>query len=223
MKKFILLIAIIVLFASCTTIKSVAPVPDKQWSTDAGSTPPQIGSFSMDIPVTLEFSSIKNEVMKQYSSQSFSGINLKILDVSVYGLNSSEIVIGLNIDAQKPKTFLKVKGWIYLKGTPNLDVENQILTIDNVEIDIKTKQAILNVAGWLVQPIVSHQIEKFKFNLGELVASKKNMFAHYTMDGYGALNLNINNFSLYDLYITPDELIARIKIEGTIGVTVDVK
>lgn len=222
MKKFIYIILVALTLSSCaTTLKTNAPTPSPQWIT--GAYTPEPGKFSIDVPVTIEFSSIKAQVMKEFSSISYSGIDVKILDVSVVGLDNSRIYIGVNLDAKLKKTPFKVKGWIYLIGEPVLDVESQTLTIDRMKLDVDTQQAVANIAGWLLKPIVIYESKNLKLDIRSLVESKKSMFSGYTMEGYGAVHFTIDSLTLNDLVITPTQLIARIKCEGTVDATVDIK
>ena len=222
MKRFIYIIFVALILSSCaTTLKTSAPSSPPQWNT--GSYTPEPGTFSIDVPVTIEFSSIKAQVMKEFSSISYSGIDVKILDVSVVGLDNSRIYIGVNVDAKLKKTPFKVKGWIYLIGEPVLDVETQTLTIGHLKLDADTQQAVANIAGWLLKPIVVYESKNFKLDIKSIVESKKSLLSGYTMEGYGAVHFTINNLTLNDLVITPTQLIARIKCDGTIDANVDIK
>jgi hypothetical protein len=241
MKKIMLFLLVLFLSSCVTTLKPPAPVQDATWKTATiagadvtmvqtpmstsmtGAPVSTSGTFSIDMPISIDFSVLKNLLLKKYSTETFSGIDLKILDATIYGINDNELVIGLNIDAKKQKSKLEVKGWVYLRGIPDIDVDTQILTVKNVKLDAKTQQHLVNFAVWLASPIVSYEAKKFSFDLGKIVDSKKNMFSDYSMAGYGNLNLIISKFSLYGFDISPTTLIARIAIEGTVSVVVNIK
>ena len=154
--------------------------------------------------------------------QNFQVSGIKINDVKVYGANTSELVIGLNIDANKG-WFLKVKGWIYLRGTPDLDVETQTFRIKNVHLDANTEQAIVNGASWILSPIINAVASGIKIDIQRLVESQKERFQTITMEGYGVVKLDLNEFVIREIDITDSELEVRIKASGIVSTTIDLK
>ena len=224
MKKilyFVLLIGVIL--SSCSkTLDTVKPTVPIKFSTATRSTLP--GTFAFDLPIIVKLDTIKDQIMQNLNDTTVSNIKIKLNEVKVYGADNSDLVIGLNVDAADPKSFLglvKIKGWVYLRGTPDLNVKDQTFGIKNLKVDVQSEQVLLNTAAWLMKPLVSALSNNIKIDIGKIIDEKKKMFENFNIVGYGKLNLDINDLQITEIDVTSDELEARVKTSGTLSVTID--
>ncbi len=219
----IYLLLIAATFTSCSkTLETIKPIVPMSFSTASRSSLP--GTFEFDLPIIIKLDTIKDQIMQNLNDTTISNINIKLKEVKVYGADNSDLVIGLNVDAVNPKSFLKlvkIKGWIYLKGTPDLNIEDQTFSIKNLSVDVQSQQVLLNTAAWLVKPLITAISNNIKIDIGDIVDEKKKMFENFEIPGYGRINLNIEDLQITEIDITSDELETRVKTSGTLSVVID--
>jgi len=143
---------------------------------------------------------------------------IKITGIDLYGSNG-KLVIKLNIDGS-------VKGEIYLKGNPVFDQNSSTLIVENLEYDIKTKNALVRVADWMNHGNFIKTIEQnLRLPLGKEIEQTKrlirqNLNNHRVSENI-VLNGKLENLIPGDVLITKEAIHARVTAEGQIQVKIE--
>jgi len=75
-------------------------------------------------------------------------------------IDSSKLKIGADVEAASGFLAKKLKGRLYLEGSPTIDATSKLLLISNLDYTVKTKDALTKTANWLLQPAIVGELKK---------------------------------------------------------------
>jgi hypothetical protein len=119
-----------------------------------------------------------------------------------------------------------VNGTIYLTGFPQYNTQIKELYFDKLDYALDTKSKLMRTANWLAQGLILRKIqESCRYSIiPNIEESKKSMMKY--LQNYAPLpgvfiNGKMENIEFQKIQLTNNAIIAFIKINGTINVTVD--
>jgi hypothetical protein len=149
--------------------------------------------FQIELPIGIDFNSATQMARRILKDSVFTIQRKKIVlkDIEIYGSDGMAYV----------KTDLEgaIKGTLYLKGIPMLDtIENQLF-IDQLDFDMVSKDALINVASWLLKGTFKKMLaENLIYSLDEKLKGAQHSF-NLLLNGYKYGNLFTVNGKLNDL------------------------
>ena len=119
-----------------------------------------------------------------------------------------------------------INGTIYLTGFPQYNDKTKEIYFDKLDYVLDTKSKLMRTANWLAQGLILKKIqENCRYSLSpNLEEGKKNIMAY--LNNYSPMpgvfvNGKTDNIQFQKIQLTNQAIIAFIKINGTVSVSVD--
>lgn len=169
--------------------------------------------FEIFLDVEAQYDSLSNILTRELSGRTIE-LKKNLIRIDEAGIASAannRLNIWVKFSGKK-------KGVLYLVGTPTFNLEEQIISMPDLEFDIKTKNALLKSAEWLFSGKITDLIRKEAvFDLKpELEKARKSITEG--MNGPIAegvvLNGKVERLNIESIFPSADQLIIRI---GAIG------
>jgi hypothetical protein len=149
---------------------------------------------------------------------------IDILDAQVFA-HGDKIMIGVQVSGKLNKGLIskKIKGIIYLEGTPIYNTNKQSITIKDIDLNVKTKDVLLKSASWLANSkLFKNSIEsKLEFSIANQLTQAKKLANEAVNKQYSKsvqLSGVVTEIAPTQVYITPNAIRVNIKATGKIGV-----
>jgi hypothetical protein len=183
--------------------------------------PNATNKFDMVLPVESAFDQISAKVNETLRDKVFEeeGVKLTISAVECY-TSSDKVVIGVTFSATHGATHAGAKGKLYAVGSVAYDEKSGMLTLNNLEYDLQTKNVVVKLADWLLKPrILQEASEKAKVNVGPLLADAKDrcnaVLASIALPKGVSAKLNVGSMDLDDVKISQGRLFLLVRADGT--------
>jgi hypothetical protein len=119
-----------------------------------------------------------------------------------------------------------LNGTIYLAGFPQYNADTKEIYFDKLDYAIDTKSSLMRTANWLAQGYILRKIqESCRYSIkGNLEEGKQNML-HY-LKNYSPMpgvfvNGSIDDIQFQKIQLTNKAIIAFVKVNGDVNITVD--
>lgn len=149
---------------------------------------------------------------------------IDILDAQVFA-HGDKIMIGVQVNGKLNKGLIskKIKGIIYLEGTPIYNSNKQSITIKDIDLNVKTKDVLLKSASWLANSkLFKNSIaNKLEFSIANQLTQAKKLANEAVNKQYSkSLQLSgvVTEIAPTQVYITPNAIRVNIKATGNVGV-----
>lgn len=138
------------------------------------------------------------------------------------GTKGDKIICALDITASAPKLNANTSGTVYLAGTIHYDPSTSVLTINNIDWDTQTKDALVQNSAWILHDSVLNAVrDKAKFDAAPLIASAtkqanvilKDKLAG--MKGPVSLNVNVDSIKLDQIKVQNNQAYAFFTAKGS--------
>ncbi len=191
--------------ASKITLKPVTKIPNQ---------------ISANIAAVSTYAEASKIMTKNFAGQEFgSGSKkIKVQKVDIWHKND-KMVIALDVLGT-------VNGTIYLTGFPQYNEQTKEVFFDKLDYALDTKNKLMRTANWLVQGLVLRKIqESCRYSIiPNLEEGKQNMAAY--LKNYSPMpgvfvNGKMDNVQFQKIQLTNKAIIAFIKVNGTVNVSVD--
>ena len=191
--------------ASKITLKPVAKIPNQ---------------ISANIAAVSTFAEASKIMTKNFAGQEFgSGSKkVKVQKVNIWH-KADKIVIALDVLGS-------VNGTIYLTGFPQYNELTKELFFDKLDYALDTKSKLMRTANWLAQGMVLRKIqESCRYSIVPNLEEGKQSMAAY-LKNYSPMpgvfvNGKIEDIQFQKIQLTNKAIIAFIKVNGTVNVSVD--
>lgn len=191
--------------ASKIVLKPVAKIPN------------QISANIAAISTYIDASKI---MTKNFSGQEFGSGSKKITvkNVAIWHKND-KMVIALDVLGS-------INGTIYLNGFPQYNPQTKEIYFDKLDYVLDTKSKLMRTASWLAQGLILRKMEaSCRYSIQpNLEEGKKSMVAY--LKNYSPMpgvfvNGKMDDIQFDKIQLTNQAIIAFIKINGTVNVSVD--
>lgn len=191
---------------------------------------PNMGSFSrmqgfsIFLDASLHYDSLSNILNKYLVDKEFDlnkgSIKKKFIikDCKLYGVNNEKMIIRVKFGGTD-------EGTIYLTGKPVYTRENNTLELQDIDFDIKSKDALLKAAEWLFSRRIVNEISRHtKFDLSQFINTAKQsvnqQLNHEWVKGVSSTG-GINDIRLIGVYPLDKFLVIRSNCTGNLSVKVE--
>lgn len=196
------------------TIPPALPLPDLQPVTGTS-------GFNIFSDINLDYKYISDKITSALKKNTIdvAGKKIKIKKVQALATNNRELIL---------KVFFKgdVCGYVYVLGVPVYDPLTGDVKLTNIKYDVLTSSFLLNVAAWLLQPIVTTKLEeKAKFPIKTFIDNNVNKLNPLLKKDYPngvSTDGKINSISIVpnNFHALPQFFHIRMHALGDLGVTV---
>jgi hypothetical protein len=169
--------------------------------------------FDISVDVRAGYDSISKLANKALQGKvwDLKGKKVIVKQLALEGTNNQKMLLKLDFEGSK-------KGTVYLEGVPVLDSLTQVLSLKDVDFDIKTKSVLLQSAKWLFNDKILNEIQKnAKIDLKPLFVDAKNELSKQLnnplspeIDMIG----KVKDLSLTAVFLTQDALMIRTRFTG---------
>lgn len=173
--------------------------------------------FTVNTNAVYEYAALDTILNRSFRDKAFDldGRNIIITNIEVSGLEDHQVELRIDFDGNK-------KGTVYFSGTPVLDVENQVLTIPDLDYALKSRNIFLNVGKALFNKKIMKALrEKGTLSINELFQKNKadidSVFNRTVVPGIYTAG-NTTGFRVTGLVIKKDNLLIQTSITGNIAV-----
>jgi hypothetical protein len=157
---------------------------------------------------------------KNFAGQEFgSGSKkVKVQNVAIWHKNG-KMIIALDVLGS-------VNGTIYLAGFPQYNDKTKEVYFDQLDYALDTKNKLMRTANWLAQGLILRKIEQscrysIKPNLEEGQKSMMTYLKNYSPIQGVFVNGKMEEIQFQKIQLTNQAIIAFIKVNGTVNVSVD--
>jgi hypothetical protein len=176
--------------------------------------------ISANIVAVSTYNDASKIMTKNFSGQEFgTGTKkVKIQNVALWHKNG-KMVIALDLLGA-------VNGTIYLAGIPQYNDDKKEIYFDQLDYVLDTKNKLMRTANWLAQGLVLRKIQEscrysIKPNLEEGKQTMMGYLKNYSPMPGVFVNGNMEDIQFQKTQLTNNAIIAFIKVNGTISVSVD--
>ena len=176
--------------------------------------------ITANIAAVSTFGEASKIMTKNFAGQEFgSGSKkVKVQKVDIWHKND-KMVIALDVLGS-------VNGTIYLTGFPQYNEQTKEVFFDKLDYALDTKNKLMRTANWLVQGLVLRKIqESCRYSIVPNLEEGKQSMAAY-LKNYSPMpgvfiNGKMEDIQFQKIQLTNKAIIAFIKINGTVNVSVD--
>jgi hypothetical protein len=177
-------------------------------------------SISLISDISYDFATemAKNNLVGQTYTFKNGKYKIEVKDLKIYG-SGPKLVIDVLVDGS-------LKGNVYLSGIPKYNAEKSLLTLDQFDYDLSTKNQLLKSADWLSHANFVKKIEPyFQYSLEKDINKSKEMIQKAITQNHISKNVILNG-SITDLLpkeviITPETIKTVVNAKGLLEVKID--
>ena len=158
-----------------TLIGEVLPPPVAKPLPPLTISPPPDTGFRLQVPVSLNYSGISDELKRRYAGQTMSAPpgSITPLDFRLYS-SDQNLVLATQMQTQAPGLLLNSKGWLYLQGHPSYAKDKQRLQVEDFAFTREVNNPLIRSASWVLQdPLRDKLAEALSFDLGDAIEKAK--------------------------------------------------
>lgn len=207
----------------CTMETLIGGKPDSKFDASKIILKPVIkipNQIAANIAAVSTFTQASKIMTKNFAGQVFGSGSKKVTvqKVNIWHKNG-KMVIALDILGT-------VNGTIYLTGFPQYNEHTKELFFDKMDYALDTKNKLMRTANWLMQGVVLRNIqESCRYSIiPNLEEGKQNMMTY--LKNYSPMpgvfvNGKMDDIQFQKIQLTNNAIIAFIKVNGTVNVSVD--
>lgn len=173
--------------------------------------------FNIAVDVMASYDSLNAILNRTMAGDTMILKNKEIIfdSLSVYGAADRKISLKVNFSGDK-------KGILYLQGTPKIDTVEQIVSLPDLEFDLKTKHMLLRSAKWLFDKKITQTVREsavidIKPYIDTLKLSIASSLNSEIQEGV-KMNGEIESINLIDIHPREKDLFIRARAIGKVGI-----
>ncbi|MBC8144795.1 MAG: DUF4403 family protein [bacterium] len=166
----------------------------------------------------LSFAELNRQLATKLAGtqQKVDGRDITVLEASAYG-SGDQIVVQLKLAGD-------MNGTIYFVGTPSYDPKSAVLSIDDLDYSLETREALLKVADWLYHQGFRQSIAKkarwgLEHGISQVRARIEKALNRDLTPGV-RMTATVSAVRPVGVFVTPESLRARVVIDGALRLEV---
>lgn len=173
--------------------------------------------FELVIDIEANYDSLSLQLQKELVGKTIEVNSKKVTfeSIQIHSTKNQRITIAIKITGSK-------KGTLYLEGTPVFHSVTQELSLPDVSFDIKTRNALLKSAKWLLNGKIEAKIrDAAHYDLRQqLLEMEKMIEKQLTTEIAPGVNLKVNmsKIEVVDIYPFTHQLFIRLNLSGKMSV-----
>jgi hypothetical protein len=175
--------------------------------------------LNLNVGADVTFAKISEMAKKQLQNKTFNegGKTITITDLSIFGSGGKAVFVADVVGS--------FKGRIYFTGNMVYDPEKIAVAITNPEFSVKTSNALVKSASWLLHGMILKKITPYltypiSDTLEKMKADANKMLGNYTIMEGVALQGKMNSLTVTDLTLVPGAARVQANVKGSVAVKV---
>ncbi|MBP6611698.1 MAG: DUF4403 family protein [Paludibacter sp.] len=176
--------------------------------------------FNLNVAADATYDKISEMAKAQLVNKTFTegGKTITITDLSIFGSEGKPMFVA--------DVTGSLKGRIYFTGTLAYNAEKMAIEVQNPEFDLKTKNALVKSASWLLKGFIIKKITPFltypvKAELETLKADANKSLANFkVMDGVTVAG-KLNSITVKSLDLVPGAVRLNANARGNVALKID--
>lgn len=220
-----------------TVVYSASNLPDSAISRlpDLIKRESKVNSFNINLPIIVTESDINELIKNNFETILNEKESIKFQSIKVKITNKYGFLVESEVFYDNRSSFIKffdvfdwflIKGKVYFTAKPIINPEKEIITIEGLNFDTSTNNALVDVMVDIVNlPILKKHFEReltysYKDRLAKLVQDT-NLSLYKNIDGSTKISGNIKSVGLSNLELFNKALHVVIKASGKINIVID--
>mgnify|MGYP002025891422 FL=1 len=180
----------------------------------------RLEGFSILTDVASSYDTLSSILTNEFKDEviSIKGKEIVVRNLKVIGCQSDRLVLCLEFDGFR-------KGRVYMVCRPVVDANMQLLTLEDIDFEIKTKAFLLKSAEWLLGNRIRNEIEKkAKIDMSESLNSLlKTLEDRLNQPLASGVNVHskLNELRINSLVLGKTHLYVRTNLTGNLKIAVD--
>lgn len=177
-------------------------------------------STTANIAAVSTYKDASRVLTKNFAGQEFGSGNKKVIvkNVEIWH-KDKKLIIALTLDGS-------IKGQIYLSGFPQYNAQTNEIFFDQLDYVLDTKSKLARTANWLASGYILEKIREncrysIAANLEDARTTMKGFMTNYKPMPGVVVNGDLKNFSFEKLQLTNSAIIAFLKVQGRLDITID--
>ena len=176
--------------------------------------------FSILTDVSSSYDTLSSILTNEFKDEviSIKGKKIVVRNLRVIGCQSNKLVLRLEFDGFR-------KGRVYMICRPEMDIDQQVLTLRDIDFELKTKAFLLKSAEWLLSNRIRNEItKKVKIDMSEslnlLLSTMESRLNRPLAPGVN-LHSNLDDLRLNALVLGKTHLYIRTRLTGKVKIVID--
>ena len=176
--------------------------------------------FSILTDVASSYDTLSSILTTEFKDEviSIKGKEIVVRNLKVIGCQANRLVLRLEFDGFR-------KGKVYMVCRPEMDIEQQVLTLKDIDFELKTKALLLKSAEWLLGNRIRNEIAKkakidMSENLNSLMTTIENKLNRPLAPGVN-VHSNLDDLRFNALVLGKTHLYIRTKLTGKVKIVID--
>lgn len=176
--------------------------------------------FSILTDVASSYDTLSSILTTEFKDEviSIKGKEIVVRNLKVIGCQANRLVLRLEFDGFR-------KGKVYMVCRPEMDIEQQVLTLKDIDFELKTKALLLKSAEWLLGNRIRNEIAKkakidMSENLNSLRITLESKLNRPLAPGVN-VHSNLDDLRFNALVLGKTHLYIRTKLTGKVKIVID--
>jgi hypothetical protein len=176
--------------------------------------------FSILTDVASSYDTLSSILTTEFKDEviSIKGKEIVVRNLKVIGCQANRLVLRLEFDGFR-------KGTVYMVCRPEMDIEQQVLTLKDIDFELKTKALLLKSAEWLLGNRIRNEIAKkakidMSENLNLLMTTLESKLNRPLAPGVN-VHSNLDDLRFNALVLGKTHLYIRTKLTGKVKIVID--
>lgn len=176
--------------------------------------------FSIFLPIELNYNSIRDVAKQQLIGQTFpvnETTDVIINDLDFYGSAGRLVVMADIFSPQK-----RIKGKVYLIGSPEFNPLDSTLHIKNIDFDLDSRNVLLKSANWLLHGMLQRKLEQYScIKLGTQLSDAQKQLEtsinQYQPTDQVTLKSSITNLDIKNFILRDSSMRVCVSVRGKLA------
>ncbi len=174
----------------------------------------------INIIINLSYEKINQYLNENYKGKTFSSDNKSITlnDIEVSN-KKDKLVVSSNVSGS-------VNGQLLITGSPIFDNDKQAFYVDDIDINIKTKNVVHRAAAWLFKSKIKNQLKELlsfsiQDNIGSIQEQIDSQIEQYSIDQDLILNADIKKINVDRFVLSSEKIHSFITLNVLFGAEIN--
>lgn len=176
--------------------------------------------FELAMDIHASYDSLTSFINKAFNGKELdlNGKKIIVKEMKIEGTQDAKMLFKMTFEGAK-------KGTVYLAGIPLLDVENQKVSIDQLDFELETKSLLLKTAKWMFSNRILDEIKKNAvFDLKTMLEDSKKTIGKQLNNEISkgvSMNGKVEVLKVNELFLGAKYLIVRTNLKGDLKLKID--
>jgi len=179
-------------------------------------------AIRMSLPADINFKTVEDELLSHIGSEWLGQeLQMRVRNVRLLA-DRSRLLLRVEVDIRAGRGFSKsVSGRVYIWSSPRLTGDRQWITLEDVEVDVESHNALVEFFGEIAEPVLLRKIRAYRLDLGaayEKVRTEADAVVEAASSGEYQVAGGMTEVWLDALHVGPEHLHLVVRAEGRVSI-----